>query len=58
MADMHLNPFENAQQQFDLAAEKLQLNSGMRRVLRVPQRELSVNFPVKMDNGDIEVFTG
>ncbi|HEY1014116.1 MAG TPA: Glu/Leu/Phe/Val dehydrogenase [Herpetosiphonaceae bacterium] len=58
MADTHLNAFENAQRQFDLAAEKLGLPHGMRRVLRVPQRELSVNFPVKMDNGEIEVFTG
>ncbi len=58
MADVHLNAFQNAQQQFDLAAEKLDLSSGMRRVLRVPQRELSVNFPVKMDNGDIQVFSG
>jgi glutamate dehydrogenase (NAD(P)+) len=58
MADVQRNAFENAQRQFDLAAEKLSLGKGMRRVLRVPQRELSVNFPVKMDNGDIEVFTG
>ena len=57
-AEMHLNAFQNAQQQFDLAAEKLNLNQGMRRILRVPQRELSVNFPVKMDNGDIQVFSG
>jgi glutamate dehydrogenase (NAD(P)+) len=30
----------------------------LRRILRVPQRELSVNFPVKMDDGSIEVFSG
>ena len=35
-----------AQQQFDLAADRLDLDDGMRRVLRVPQRELTVNFPV------------
>src|SRR5262245_45398794 len=47
-----------AQAQFDHAAEKLELDDGMRRVLRVPQRELTVNFPVTMDNGDVQVFTG
>jgi glutamate dehydrogenase (NAD(P)+) len=47
-----------AQQQFDHAAEKLDLDDGMRRVLRVPQRELTVNFPVTLDNGDVRVFTG
>ena len=47
-----------AQEQFDHAAEQLDLDAGMRRVLRVPQRELTVNFPVRMDNGDVRVFTG
>ena len=47
-----------AQQQFDHAADKLDLDDGMRRVLRVPQRELTVNFPVTMDSGDVRVFTG
>src|ERR687895_2016589 len=47
-----------AQAQFDLAADKLDLDDGMRRVLRVPQRELTVNFPVTLDNGDVQVFTG
>ena len=47
-----------AQSQFDHAAEKLDLDDGMRRVLRVPQRELTVNFPVTLDSGDVRVFTG
>src|SRR5919106_4779561 len=47
-----------AQAQFDHAAEKLDLDDGMRRVLRVPQRELTVNFPVTMDDGGVSVFTG
>jgi glutamate dehydrogenase (NAD(P)+) len=47
-----------AQQQFDEAAEKLGLDEGLRRVLRVPKRELTVNFPVTMDDGHVEVFTG
>jgi glutamate dehydrogenase (NAD(P)+) len=47
-----------AQAQFDHAAEKLDLDDGMRRVLRVPQRELTVNFPVTLDSGTVQVFTG
>jgi len=47
-----------AQAQFDHAADKLDLDRGMRRVLRVPQRELTVNFPVTMDDGNVQVFTG
>jgi glutamate dehydrogenase (NAD(P)+) len=52
------NPFHIAQQQFDTAAELLNLPDGIRAVLRVPQRELTVNFPVKMDDGSTEMFTG
>ena len=47
-----------AQSQFDHAADRLDLDDGMRRVLRVPQRELTVNFPVTMDDGSVQVFTG
>ncbi len=47
-----------AQSQFDHAADKLDLDEDMRRVLRVPQRELTVNFPVTMDDGSVSVFTG
>jgi glutamate dehydrogenase (NAD(P)+) len=52
------NPFRIAQQQFDKAAELLELPQDIREVLRVPQRELTVNFPVKLDNGATKVFTG
>lgn len=54
----HENPFQIAQHQFDIAADILNLDHGMRSILRVPQRELSVNFPVKMDDGSVRVFTG
>ena len=47
-----------AQTQFDSAADQLDLDPGLRKVLRVPQRELTVNFPVTMDDGHVEVFTG
>jgi glutamate dehydrogenase (NAD(P)+) len=53
-----INPWTVAQQQFDLAAERLHLDDGMRRVLREPRRELTVHFPVKMDDGSVKVFTG
>lgn len=52
------NPFVIAQSQFDLAAAHLDLDPNMRAILRVPQRELSVNFPVKHDNGSVSVYTG
>ena len=54
----HENAFENAQRQFDIAAELLDLDAGMRNILRVCQREFIVNFPAKMDDGSVRVFTG
>ena len=53
-----INAWAVAQQQFDLAAEKLGLDPGLRKVLREPRRELTVHFPVKMDDGTVRVFTG
>ncbi len=53
-----INPWGVAQQQFDLAADRLDLDPGLRRVLREPRRELTVHFPVKMDDGNVQVFTG
>jgi glutamate dehydrogenase (NAD(P)+) len=53
-----INAWDVAQCQFDLAAERLQLPSGLRKVLREPKRELTVHFPVKMDDGEVAVFTG
>jgi len=52
------NPWVIAQHQFDIAADALDLKPGIREVLRVPQRELTVNFPVKLDDGSMKVFTG
>lgn len=53
-----INAWEVAQRQFDLAAEHLNLDPGIRKVLRVPRREFTVHFPVHMDDGTVEVFTG
>ena len=52
------NPYEVAVAQFDEAAEYLGLSQALRAILRQPKRELTVHFPVRMDNGDVEVFTG
>ncbi|MFY9615370.1 MAG: Glu/Leu/Phe/Val dehydrogenase [Candidatus Dormiibacterota bacterium] len=53
-----MNAWQVAQRQFDEAAEAMGLDPSLRAVLRVPQRELVVNFPVKMDNGRVRVFSG
>jgi glutamate dehydrogenase (NAD(P)+) len=53
-----INPWHVAQHQFDLAAARLDLDEGLRRVLREPRRELTVHFPVQMDDGSVEVFAG
>jgi glutamate dehydrogenase (NAD(P)+) len=58
MSSEQANPFRIAQQQFDTAAALLDLADGLRQVLRVPQRELTVNFPVHMDDGSTQIFTG
>lgn len=50
--------FENALKQFYKAADIMKLEPSMREVLAYPKRELTVNFPVKMDDGSIKVFTG
>jgi len=53
-----LNPLAIAQEQFDIAADLLDLSEALRGHLRVPQRELCVNFPVKMDDGSTCVYEG
>jgi len=52
------NPWEQQAARFNLAAEKLQLDEGLWRVLRQPNREIIVHIPVAMDSGQLEVFTG
>ena len=47
-----------AVEQFDAAADHLALEPGLRAVLRVPKRELTVRFPVRLDDGSVEVFQG
>jgi glutamate dehydrogenase (NAD(P)+) len=50
--------WSTTQAELDAAAERLHLDPGMHKVLRVPKRELTVNFPVTHDDGRVEVYTG
>ncbi len=52
------NPYRTAQRQFDQAADLLQLDPGLRAILRQVRREFTVNFPVRMDDNRIRMFTG
>jgi glutamate dehydrogenase (NAD(P)+) len=52
------NPWESQSARFDLAAQKLNLDEGIWKVLRYPSREVIVHIPVMLDNGKLEVFTG
>jgi glutamate dehydrogenase/leucine dehydrogenase len=53
-----LNPYRISQMQFDIAAEYLKLDAGLRQVLRTPKRIMEVSIPIKLDNGQVKVFTG
>lgn len=52
------NPFEEMTARFDEAASLLNLEPGLRKVLRNPEKQVIVSIPVLMDNGETEVFTG
>lgn len=53
-----INPLDTAIAQFESAAQRLNLDPGLRQVLATCKRELATNFPVQMDDGSIKVFTG
>jgi glutamate dehydrogenase (NAD(P)+) len=52
------NPFEAMMSRFDRAAELLDLEPGVYRVLRHPEKQIIVSVPIQLDSGDVEVFTG
>ena len=56
--DKELNPWEAQATRFDFAAQKLNLDQGLWKILRYPTREIIVHIPVGMDDGSLEVFTG
>ena len=52
------DPWEMALRQFYRACEHIPMKRGIREYLAHPQRELTVNFPVEMEDGTVRVFTG
>lgn len=56
--EQEINPWEAQSARFNFAAQKLNLDEGVWKVLQYPNRELIVHIPVSMDNGKLEVFTG
>jgi len=58
MLEIKPNPFAVALYQFDMAADRLHLDPGIREILRYPKRELTVHFPVVMDDGSLRMYTG
>jgi glutamate dehydrogenase (NAD(P)+) len=58
MSDKSFSAFQMAQTQFDQVAEKLNLDSATKELLRNPMREYHFNIPVRMDDGSVRVFRG
>ncbi|MDH7515400.1 MAG: Glu/Leu/Phe/Val dehydrogenase [Bacteroidota bacterium] len=58
MAVESFNPFRMAQQQFDVVAERLGLDTATRQLLREPEREIHFSIPIRMDDGGTAVFRG
>jgi glutamate dehydrogenase (NAD(P)+) len=52
------NPWLAAETRFDNAARALNLDDGVCKILKAPAREITVNIPVQLDDGRLEVFTG
>jgi glutamate dehydrogenase (NAD(P)+) len=52
------NPFESMMSRFDHAAKLLNLDPGLYKVLRHPEKQIIVSIPVVRDNGEVEVYTG
>ena len=52
------NPYQNVQRRFDRAADMMELDPHIRKILATTSNEILVHFPVKMDDSRIEIFTG
>jgi glutamate dehydrogenase (NAD(P)+) len=50
--------YESVKEQFENAANLMGLNSNIKKILSATNNEIIVNFPVRLDNGEVEVFTG
>jgi glutamate dehydrogenase (NAD(P)+) len=53
-----LNPLENAQAQFDEAAQLLEIDPGLIEIIKQPRRSTIVSLPIQMDDGSFRIFTG
>tara|TARA_R110002167_G_scaffold246736_1_gene452313 strand:- start:2062 stop:3363 length:1302 start_codon:yes stop_codon:yes gene_type:complete len=49
---------DNVLEQFNSAADQINLHPSIRKILSITNTEIIVNFPVKMDNGEVEIFQG
>ena len=56
--DKELSVYESMAARFDVAARKLNIDEGLTKYLRTPNREIIVHIPVLMDHGELEVFDG
>jgi glutamate dehydrogenase (NAD(P)+) len=56
--DQELNPWLAAEARYSEAAERLGLDEGLRKLLRVPEQEVTTYIPVVLDDGRLEVFVG
>jgi glutamate dehydrogenase (NAD(P)+) len=52
------NPFEEMMSRFDFAANQLDLEPGLYKILRHPEKQIIVSVPVLRDNGEVDVYTG
>jgi len=52
------NPFEEMMSRFDDAAKRLNLEPGLYKILRMPEKQIIVSIPVQRENGEVEVYTG
>ena len=52
------NPFEAMMERFDHAAQLINLDRGLYKVLRTPEKQIIVSVPILRDSGEVEVYTG
>ena len=52
------NAYEVALENFDLAANALELDNNVRAMIKYPERILGVSVPVRMDDGKVVRFEG
>ncbi len=50
--------YENFKVNFEKASTKIKFNHSFDKIIKIPSNEIEINFPVKRDNGKIEIFKG